>query len=442
VSGTVAYEPLLLRNIDKPGSETIDVYLAGGGYEGLRRTLKEMTPEKLLEEVKASGLRGRGGAGFPTGMKWSFLPKTKDKPRYLCVNADESEPGTFKDRLLIERDPHLVLEGIILASFAIESRRAFFYIRGEFHKGARLFQKAVEEATARGFLGKNILGSGFDLDVTVYRGAGAYICGEETALLESLEGKRGLPRIKPPFPAIVGLYGCPTIINNVETLANVTLIAERGAAWYAGLGRPPKNTGPKLYCVSGHVKRPGVYEAALGIPLMELINDRAGGLLRADRKLKAVIPGGSSMRILPAAKCDVLMDFDSLVAAGSMLGSAGVVVMDDSTCMVGALLNLAAFYAHESCGQCTPCREGTGWFVKILTRLERGEGRAEDVDLLIDVASRVEGNTICPFGEAIAWPIDSYVKTFRAEFEEHVTRRGCPIGAGAFALQAASATGH
>ncbi|HEX9428654.1 MAG TPA: NADH-quinone oxidoreductase subunit NuoF, partial [Candidatus Polarisedimenticolia bacterium] len=364
MSGTVAYEPLLLRNIDKPGSETIDVYLAGGGYEGLRRTLKEMTPEKLLEEVKASGLRGRGGAGFPTGMKWSFLPKTKDKPRYLCVNADESEPGTFKDRLLIERDPHLVLEGIILASFAIESRRAFFYIRGEFHKGARLFQKAVEEATARGFLGKNILGSGFDLDVTVYRGAGAYICGEETALLESLEGKRGLPRIKPPFPAIVGLYGCPTIINNVETLANVTLIAERGAAWYAGLGRPPKNTGPKLYCVSGHVKRPGVYEAALGIPLMELINDRAGGLLRADRKLKAVIPGGSSMRILPAAKCDVLMDFDSLVAAGSMLGSAGVVVMDDSTCMVGALLNLAAFYAHESCGQCTPCREGTGWFVK------------------------------------------------------------------------------
>ncbi len=425
----MANEPLLLRNIAKPGSETIETYRASGGYEGLRRVLKVLPPDKFLEEVKASGLRGRGGAGFPTGMKWSFLPKTKDKPRYLCVNADESEPGTFKDRLLIEKDPHLVLEGIIASAYAIESRTAFFYIRGEFHKGARVFEKAVEEAYAQGFLGKNILGSGFDLDVVVYRGAGAYICGEETALLESLEGKRGLPRIKPPFPAIVGLYGCPTIINNVETLANVTLIAERGAAWYAGIGRPPKNTGPKLYCVSGHVKRPGVYEAALGIPLMELINERAGGMLHADRPLKAVIPGGSSMRILPAAKCDVLMDFDSLAAAGTLLGSAGVVVMDSDTCMVGALLNLARFYAHESCGQCTPCREGTGWFVKVLERMERGEGRREDVDLLIDVAARVEGNTICPFGEAIAWPVDSYVKTFRDEFLEHVARRGCPLKA-------------
>jgi NADH-quinone oxidoreductase subunit F len=425
----MAGEPLLLRNIAKPGSETIETYCASGGYEGLRRVLKELPPDKFVEEVKASGLRGRGGAGFSTGMKWSFLPKTKDKPRYLCVNADESEPGTFKDRLLIEKDPHLVLEGIIASAYAIESRTAFFYIRGEFHQGARIFKKAVDDAYARGFLGKNILGSGFDLDVVLYRGAGAYICGEETALLESLEGKRGLPRIKPPFPAIVGLYGCPTIINNVETLANVTLIAERGAAWYAGIGRPPKNTGPKLYCVSGHVKRPGVYEAALGIPLMELINERAGGMLHADRPLKAVIPGGSSMRILPAAKCDVLMDFDSLAAAGTLLGSAGVVVMDSGTCMVGALLNLAQFYAHESCGQCTPCREGTGWFVKVLERMERGDGRREDVDLLIDVAGRVEGNTICPFGEAIAWPIDSYVKTFREEFLEHVARRGCPLKA-------------
>ncbi len=253
------FEPILTRNIRKPGSETIDVYMASGGYQGLRRALKEFTPEKLTEEVKASGLRGRGGAGFPTGMKWSFLPKTKDKPRYLCVNADESEPGTFKDRLLIEKDPHLVLEGIILSAYAIESSLAFFYIRGEFHQGCRTFEKAVQEAYAKGFLGKNILGSGFDLDIIIYRGAGAYICGEETALLESLEGKRGYPRIKPPFPAIVGLYGCPTIINNVETLANVTLIAERGAAWFASIGRPPKNTGPKLFCLSGHVKRPGVF---------------------------------------------------------------------------------------------------------------------------------------------------------------------------------------
>ncbi|HKN46353.1 MAG TPA: NADH-quinone oxidoreductase subunit NuoF [Candidatus Polarisedimenticolia bacterium] len=427
----MAYEPLLTRNLGKPGSETLDVYLATGGYQGLRRVLKEQSPEKFVEEVKASGLRGRGGAGFPTGMKWGFLPKTKDRPRYLCVNADESEPGTFKDRLLIESDPHLLLEGIICSAYAIECHTAFFYIRGEFYKACRIFRQAVDEAYAKGYLGKNILGSGYDLDVVIYRGAGAYICGEETALLESLEGKRGLPRIKPPFPAVVGLYGCPTIINNVETLANVTLIAERGAAWYAAIGRPPKNTGPKLYCVSGHVARPGVYEAPLGIPLTELINERAGGMLRPDRPLKAVVPGGSSMRILPAAKCDVAMDFDSLVAAGSMLGSAGVIVMDSSTCIVWALRNLAGFYAHESCGQCTPCREGTGWFVKILDRLEAGRGRPEDVDLLIDVASRVEGHTICPFGEAIAWPVDSYVRAFREEFQEHVARRGCPLAAAA-----------
>ncbi|MFQ5877339.1 MAG: NADH-quinone oxidoreductase subunit NuoF [Acidobacteriota bacterium] len=420
-------EPLLTRNIGKPGSPSIDVYLEGGGYRGLRRVLKEFTPEAFVEEVKASGLRGRGGAGFPTGVKWGFLPKSKDRPRYLCVNADESEPGTFKDRLLIERDPHLVLEGIIASAYAIECHTAFFYIRGEFHAGYRIFRKAVDEARERGYLGRDILGSGFDLELILYRGAGAYICGEETALLESLEGKRGLPRIKPPFPALVGLYGCPTIINNVETLANVTLIAERGAGWFAGIGRPPKNTGPKLFCVSGHVKRPGVYEAPLGLPLLELIHGRAGGMLRDDRPLKAVVPGGSSMKILPAERCDVLMDFDSLMAAGSMLGSAGVMVMDSGTCMVQALLNLARFYAHESCGQCTPCREGTGWFVKVLERIERGEGRESDVDLLSDVAGRVEGHTICPFGEAISWPVQSYVATFRDEYLEHVRRRRCPF---------------
>jgi len=426
----MAFEPLLTRNIHKPGSETLDGYLASGGYQGLRRVLKEFTPEKFVEEVKAAGLRGRGGAGFPTGMKWGFLPKGKEKPRYLCINADESEPGTFKDRLLIEKDPHLVLEGIIAAAYAIECHLAFFYIRGEFHQGYRTFEKAIAEARARGFLGKNILGSGFDLEVLVYRGAGAYICGEETALLESLEGKRGYPRIKPPFPAIVGLYGCPTIINNVETLANVTLIAERGAAWYAGIGRP-KNTGPKLFCLSGHVKRPGVFEAPLGIPFLELLNEHAGGMAYPSRPLKAAVPGGSSMKILPASKCDVLMDFDSLAAAGTSLGSAGGIVMDTSVCIVGALLNVARFYAHESCGQCTPCREGTGWLVKILARLERGDGRPEDVDRLADIAFRIEGNTVCPFGEAIAWPVDSYVKAFRGEFEDHAGRRqACAMRAG------------
>jgi NADH-quinone oxidoreductase subunit F len=424
----MAYEPILTRNIHKAGSDTLEVYLAGGGYAGLRRVLKEFTPEAFVEEVRNSGLRGRGGAGFPTGVKWGFLPGDLDKPRYLCVNADESEPGTFKDRLLLEKDPHLVLEGTILSAWAIRSRTAFIYIRGEFHEGARILERAIAEARGKGFLGKNILGSGFDLEVIVHRGAGAYICGEETALLESLEGKRGLPRLKPPFPAVVGLYGCPTIINNVETLANVTLIAERGAAWYASIGRP-KNTGPKLFCLSGHVRRPGVYEAPLGVPLRELIYDHAGGMLHPDRPLKAVVPGGSSMKILPAARADVLMDFDSLAAAGTMLGSAGGFVMDTSVCIVDALLNIARFYAHESCGQCTPCREGTGWFVKILRRLESGEGRPGDVDLLAGVARQVEGNTICPFGEAIAWPVQSYVESFREEFDEHVTRRACPLAA-------------
>ena len=426
----MAYEKLLLKGIGLENSHTIDVSLKGGGYEALKKALKGMTPDAVLEEVKASGLRGRGGAGFPTGMKWSFLPKTKDKPRYLCVNADESEPGTFKDRLLIERDPHLVLEGIILSSYAIDCHTAFFYIRGEFQKGCRIFEQAVAEAYAKGFLGKNILGSGYDLDVLVYRGAGAYICGEETALLESLEGKRGLPRIKPPFPAIVGLYGCPTIINNVETLANVPFIVERGAAWFAGIGRP-KNTGPKLFCISGHVKKPGVYEAPLGIPFLELLNEHAGGMLHPDRPLKAAVPGGSSMKVLPASRCDVLLDFDSLAAAGTMLGSAGGMVMDAGTCMVGALLNLAEFYEHESCGQCTPCREGTGWFTKVLHRLETGHGRKEDPDLLIDVAKRVEGNTICPFGEAIAWPVQSYVAEFKSEFDDHAAKGACPFGGAA-----------
>ncbi|PYQ09810.1 MAG: NADH-quinone oxidoreductase subunit F [Acidobacteria bacterium] len=417
------YQPLLLKNAHRPDSATLAAYRESGGYRALERALKEMTPEQVVEEVKASGLRGRGGAGFPTGMKWSFMPKGSGE-KYLVLNADESEPGTFKDRLLMEEDPHLVLEGFLIGCYAVGCRHGFIYMRGEFVRPTRILLKAVEEARAAGMVGKNILGTGFDCEITLYRGAGAYICGEETALLESLEGKRGMPRLKPPFPAQVGLYGKPTSVNNVETIANIPLIVEMGPSWYANLGRP-KNTGPKLYCVSGHVRRPGVYEFPLGIPLKELLFEHAGGMLREDRPLKAVIPGGSSVPILPAAQCDVLMDFDSLAAAGTMLGSAGVIVMDDSVCIVEALLNLARFYAHESCGQCTPCREGTGWYVQILERLERGEGNSSDLDLLLDLSDRIQGNTICPLGDAVAMPVRSYVTAFRDEFQHHVTHKKC-----------------
>jgi NADH-quinone oxidoreductase subunit F len=417
------YRPLLLKNLHRPDSATLAAYRESGGYKALERALKEMSPEQVVEEVKASGLRGRGGAGFPTGMKWGFLPKGPGE-KYLVLNADESEPGTFKDRLLMERDPHLVLEGFLIGCYAVGCRQGYIYIRGEFVEPYRILQKAVDEAKAAGLAGRNILGSGFDCEITIYRGAGAYICGEETALLESLEGKRGMPRLKPPFPAQVGLYGKPTSVNNVETIANVPLIVEMGSSWYAGIGRP-KNTGPKLYCLSGHVRKPGVYEFPLGIPLRELIFEHAGGMLNETRPLKAVIPGGSSVPILPAAKCDVLMDFDSLAAAGTMLGSAGVIVLDDSVCMVDALLNLARFYAHESCGQCTPCREGTGWYVQILQRLEHGEGRASDLNLLVDLSDRIQGNTICPLGDAVAMPVRSYVTTFRDEFQYHVDHKQC-----------------
>ncbi|HEV8334981.1 MAG TPA: NADH-quinone oxidoreductase subunit NuoF [Candidatus Polarisedimenticolia bacterium] len=422
-------QTLLLKNLHRSDSATLEAYLQGGGYRALARALKEMTPEQVVEEVKASGLRGRGGAGFPTGMKWGFMPKGPG-PKYLVLNADESEPGTFKDRLLLERDPHLVLEGFLIGCYAVGCHHGFIYIRGEFVRPYRILLQAVQEARARGYVGKNLLGSGYDLEITVYRGAGAYICGEETALLESLEGKLGHPRLKPPFPAQVGLYGKPTSVNNVETVANVPMIVEMGANWYGNIGRP-KNTGPKLFCLSGHVRRPGVYEFPLGIPLRELIYQHAGGMLRDDRPLKAVVPGGSSVPVLRADQIDVLMDFDSLAAAGTLLGSAGVIVMDDSVCMVDALLNLARFYAHESCGQCTPCREGTGWYVQILERLERGAGRKSDLDLLLDLSDRIQGNTICPLGDAVAMPVRSYVTQFREEFEEHVATRRCPRAAAA-----------
>jgi len=417
------YRPLLLKNLHRPDSASLAAYEESGGYQALRRVLKEMTPEQVTGEVKASGLRGRGGAGFPTGMKWGFMPKGPG-PKYLVLNADESEPGTFKDRLLLERDPHLVIEGFLISCYAVGCRHGFIYIRGEFVRPYQILLGAVREARAKGYAGKNILGSGFDCEITIYRGGGAYICGEETALLESLEGKHGHPRLKPPFPAQVGLYGCPTSVNNVETIANVPLILEMGAEQYAKIGRP-KNTGPKLYGVSGHVRKPGIYEFPLGIPLRELIYEHAGGMLREDHPLKAVVPGGSSVPVLRADQVDVLMDFESLAAAGSLLGSAGVIVMDDTVCMVDALLNLARFYSHESCGQCTPCREGTGWYVQILERLERGEGKISDLDLLCDLSDRIQGNTICPLGDAAAMPVRSYVTTFREEFEHHVIHRKC-----------------
>jgi len=414
-----------LKNIEHDGSNELSFYLKNGGYGAWRKILRDTKPADVIEEVKKSGLRGRGGAGFPTGMKWSFVPKDSPKPKYLVCNADESEPGTFKDRYIIEREPHLLLEGICIASYAINSHTAYIYIRGEFAYGAKVLQQAIRDAVNAGWLGKNIQGTGYDLEIAVHRGAGAYICGEETALLESIEGKRGWPRLKPPFPATHGVFGCPTVVNNVETLANLPLIFTIGADEYGKIGPNPKNTGPKLYCISGHVQKPGLYEFPMGKNLKELIFQDAGGI-RNGKKLKAVIPGGSSVPVLTADEIDVAMDFDSLAAKGSMLGSAGVIVMDEDTCMVDALLNLERFYAHESCGQCTPCREGTTWLVKILKRMEAGNGRMEDIALLDDVAAHINFRTICPLGDAAAMPAQSFIKKFRHEFEEHVRLGRCP----------------
>jgi NADH-quinone oxidoreductase subunit F len=419
-------EPVLLKNVAKADAHTLAVYEQGGGFQGLRKALT-LSPDQVVEEVKKSGLRGRGGAGFPTGMKWSFMPKEPVKPSYLICNADESEPGTFKDRLLMERDPHLMLEGCLIASFAMRASACFIYIRGEYVFAARILERAIAECYAKGYAGKKVLGSDWSCELVLHVGAGAYICGEETALMTSLEGNRGYPRLKPPFPAQAGLWGCPTTINNVETLANVPFILERGADWFLSVGKPPKNTGPKLYCLSGHVKRPGTYEAPLGLPLMELIEEYGGGMLYPDRPLKACIPGGSSVPVLTAAECNVDLDFDSLAAAGTMLGSAGIMIMDSSTCMVKTIERIAHFYAHESCGQCTPCREGCGWMERILTRLETGQGRNEDMDLLSSIAANIQGNTICPLGDAAAMPVASFVKKFRDEFQHHVDHKSCLV---------------
>ena len=415
-----------LKNSDNNESIKLAFYKANNGYSAWMKVLREISPLNVIEEVKNSGLRGRGGAGFPTGVKWGFVPKDSAKPRYLVCNADESEPGTFKDRYLIEREPHMLLEGIAIASYAIAAHIAYIYIRGEFAYGADILEEAIREARANGLIGKNIQKSGYDLEIYVHRGAGAYICGEETALLESLEGKRGWPRLKPPFPATHGAFNCPTVVNNVETLANLPLIFQIGAKEFIKIGSNPKNSGPKLYCVSGHVKFPGLYEYPMGKNLKDLIFDDCGGM-RNGKALKAVIPGGSSVPVLTANETDVAMDFDSLAAAGSMLGSAGIIVMDEDTCMIDTLLNLERFYAHESCGQCTPCREGTTWMVKILKRLEDGQGTMKDIDLLDDVAAHINLRTICPLGDAAAMPAASFIKKFRNEFEEHVIQGECPF---------------
>jgi len=420
-------EKILLRHEEVPNLARLEVYEADGGYRAARRALTECQPAQIIEMVRASGLRGRGGAGFPTGVKWGFLPKDSPAPRYLCVNADESEPGTFKDRQIIEGNPHLMIEGILISAYAIQSHTAYIYIRGEFAYGTKLLESTVADAYAKGHLGRNIYGTGFDLDVYVHRGAGAYICGEETGLIESLEGKRAYPRVKPPFPATHGVFGSPTIVNNVETLACVPPIISRGPDWFKSIG-PEKSPGPKLYCVSGHVVRPGVFELPMGVPLRELIFEHSGGIANG-KALKAVIPGGSSVPVLTPDEIDVGMDFDSVAKAGSLLGSCGVIVMDEDTCMVRALQIISHFYHHESCGQCTPCREGTGWLEDLLTRLEEGGARAHDVDLLVRVSDNMMGNTVCVLADAVAMPTISFVKKFRAEFEEHLRHDGCPMRA-------------
>ncbi len=413
-------ESILLK--DKVAS--LEGYFAAGGYKPLRKALG-MKPADLVEEVKKSGLRGRGGAGFSTGLKWSFIPRDAQGPRYLVCNADEGEPGTFKDREILLKNPHALIEGMAIAGYAIGANRGYIYIRGEFAAETALLEQEIFAARAKGFIGRNILGSGFDFELSVHRGAGAYICGEETALLESLEGFKGQPRLKPPFPAVKGLFAAPTVVNNVETLAAVPAIVEKGAAWYAAIGTP-KSAGTKLFCVSGPVKRPGVYELPLGTPLRDLLEKQCGGLLEG-RELKAVIPGGSSVPVLTAAEAmGVNLDYESLAAAGSMLGSGGVIVIDKSQCMVKLLQVLARFYHHESCGQCTPCREGCGWLEKILDRLESGRGSAADIDLIVSVADNMTGRTICPLADAMAMPAASFVKKFRAEFDAHAAGRCCP----------------
>ena len=405
------------------GAANIDRYVELGGYSALKKALA-MSSDDIINEVKASNLRGRGGAGFPTGMKWSFVPKQAPKPKYVLCNGDESEPGTCKDRLILEHDPHTVIEGVVIAGLSVGAKIGYIYIRGEYRYLSVIMQKAIADAYAKGYLGKNILGSGIDFDVFWHGGAGAYEVGEESALMESLEGKRGVPRIRPPFPAVVGLFGGPTIINNVETLAAVPHIITNGGQWYADLGTP-KNGGTRLFCLSGHVNKPGVFELPMGYNLLKMINDVGGGVWNG-RKLKAVTPGGSSCPVLTAAECDVPMDFDSLMKIGSMLGSGGVVVLDDQTCMVKYAQRIMRFYQHESCGWCIPCREGTDWLKKSLDRFHAGAGIRKDIDNIQYLAENMLGRTFCPLGDAAALPTISIVKKYRDEFEAHLEGRPCP----------------
>ncbi len=431
-------ELVLTKYVREPGGNTLDFFLKHEGYQGLKKALA-MQPNDVIEMVQASGLRGRGGAGFPTGMKWQFVQKDTPKPKYIACNADESEPGTFKDHLLMERNPHLLFEGCLIGCWAIGAKVAYIYIRGEFFHVQKVLEAELAKAYAQGYAGKNIMGSGWECDIVIHRGAGAYEAGEETALIESLEGKRAQPRIKPPFPAVSGLYNCPTAVNNVETLCNLPPILMRGAEWFASLG-PEKNGGPKLFCVSGHVKRPGTYEAPMSTTLKQLIFDYAGGV-REGHQLKAVIPGGSSVPILLPDELDVPASFDGVAKAGSLLGSAGIIVMDETTCKVWLTRNLLHFYRHESCGKCTPCREGTDWLLKLLTKVDRGDGDIRDLDLLLSVANNMTGKTLCAFGDAAATPVQTTLKHFRGEYEAHIREGRCTVPAD-WRARAAVAAGH
>jgi NADH-quinone oxidoreductase subunit F len=415
---------ILTRRFGLPNSASIDTYLETDGYKALDKAFK-MKPEEIIEELKTSNLRGRGGAGFPTGMKWSFVPRTSPKPKYIVVNADESEPGTCKDRLLIENDPHQLIEGVLIAGLAVDSQAGYIYVRGEYRYLIDILDKAIGEAYARGYLGKNILGSGFDFDLYTHTGAGAYECGEESALLESLEGKRGIPRIRPPFPAVVGAFQCPTVLNNVETFCAVPPIIRDGGAAFAALG-VPKAGGTKLTCLTGHVNKPGVYELPLGFPVKRMIEEVGGGIL-GGKKLKAFIPGGSSCPVLTGEECeDLTMDYDAMAKKKTMLGSGGVIIMHEDTCMVKAALRIMRFYAHESCGWCIPCREGTTWLRRLLQRFHDGMGQRSDITLIGDLARNMLGRTFCPLGDAAAMPTISIVEKFTQEFEDHLNGKPCP----------------
>jgi NADH-quinone oxidoreductase subunit F len=417
---------LLTQHIGTEGLQTLPVYERVGGYQGLREALKKFTPDALVDEVKTSGIRGRGGAGFPTGMKWSFLPKDVF-PRYLCVNADESEPGCFKDRYLIDENPHQLIEGTLIAAYALQVKVAFIYIRGEYRDQRLLLEKCVEEARAAGYIGDGILGSDFSCELIVHGGAGAYICGEETALIDSLEGFRGQPRLKPPFPAVKGLYGKPTVVNNVETLSNLPHIVLRGGEWFKGIGTE-KSTGTRVWCCSGHIERPGCYELELGVPIRTLLEEHCGGIWKG-RTLKAFQPGGGSMQVLTPDQLDLRLDMDEVMKAGSSLGAGAFVFMDETTCLVDVSMRLVDFYHHESCGKCTPCREGTYFESTLMHKLERGEATLEELGTLADICDNMNGKCFCPLGDTATWFVMSAYKAFRGEFEAHCGADGCPVRA-------------